>query len=100
MSGIHVFVNIGFLPKARRNDNKRICLLTYELIIKFFELEVSARRVTKQVGLNSPIILKAVTIIGLAISVSQEPNIFLSGVIEVDESCFEWRRKGGKDIFI
>ena len=41
LSGIHVFINIGFLPKtpdrniqgqACRNDNKRICLVTYRLI--------------------------------------------------------------------
>ncbi|MEK6682393.1 MAG: hypothetical protein AABY79_10565, partial [Nitrospirota bacterium] len=32
LSGIHVFVNIGFLPKTRRNDNRIRCLLTYELI--------------------------------------------------------------------
>jgi hypothetical protein len=32
-------------------------------IIKFFELEVSARKIAQQVGLSYPTVLKAVTII-------------------------------------
>ena len=41
-------------------------------IVKFFELEVSARKIAQQVGLSYPTVLKAVTIIRLAIVASQE----------------------------
>jgi transposase len=38
--------------------------------------------------------LKAVTIIRLAIATSQDPDVFLKGEIELDESYFGGRRKG------
>ena len=44
LSGIHVFVNIGFLPKTRRNDNTIICFITYELISKYPQTLVCAIR--------------------------------------------------------
>ena len=39
-------------------------------IIKFFEVEVSARKIAQQVGLSYPTVLKAVTIIRMALLTS------------------------------
>src|SRR5512135_2800129 len=63
-------------------------------IIKFFELEVSARKIAQQVGLSYPTVLKAVTIIRLAIVATQDPDMFFRGEIELDESYFGGRHKG------
>jgi transposase len=63
-------------------------------IVKFFELEVSARKIAQQVGLSYPTVLKAVTIIRLALVATQDPDMFFRGEIELDESYFGGRRKG------
>jgi transposase len=63
-------------------------------IVKFFELEVSARKIAQQVGLSYPTVLKAVTIIRLAIVATQDPDMLFRGEIELDESYFGGRRKG------
>jgi len=64
-------------------------------IIKLFELELSAKKITEQIGLSYPTVLKAVNIIRTAI-VANNPgfNDLLNGVIEIDESYFGGRRKG------
>jgi len=63
-------------------------------IIKLFELELSARKIADQVGLSYPTVLKAVTIIRLAIITDRDSDGFLSGEIELDESYFGGKRKG------
>jgi transposase len=64
-------------------------------IIKLFELEISARKISQQVKLSYPTVHKAVNLIRLAIIASdkdaQEP---LHGEIELDETYFGGRRKG------
>lgn len=63
-------------------------------IIKFFEIELSARKIAQQVGLSYPTVLKAVTLIRLAILTDQNSDDFFKGEIELDESYFGGRRKG------
>jgi transposase len=64
-------------------------------IIKLFELEVSARKIAQQVQLSYPTVLKAVTIIRIAI-VANTNNYqeLLNGEIELDETYFGGKRKG------
>jgi transposase len=62
--------------------------------MKFFEVELSARKIAQQVGLSYPTVLKAVTIIRLAILATQDTDSFFKGQIELDESSFGGRRKG------
>ncbi|RPI76346.1 MAG: IS1595 family transposase [Desulfobacteraceae bacterium] len=55
-------------------------------IIKLFELELSASKISKQIGLSYPTTLKALHIIRLAIlSHSQEKNDFLDGDLKLHE---------------
>ena len=64
-------------------------------IIKLFELEVSARKIAQQVKLSYPTVLKAVTIIRLAIVADAiDAQELLNGEIELDETYFGGRRKG------
>ncbi|HUK99300.1 MAG TPA: IS1595 family transposase [Nitrospirota bacterium] len=63
-------------------------------IVKLFELEVPTRKITQQIGLSYPTVLKAVTIIRFAILASQNPELFFRGEVELDESYFGGRRKG------
>jgi transposase len=64
-------------------------------IIKLFELELSARRIAEQVRLSYPTVLKAVTIIRMAIiSHPRNADALLDGEVEMDESYFGGRRKG------
>ena len=64
-------------------------------IIKCFELELSARKIASQVRLSYPTVLKAVTLIRLAIlSHDAEAPDLLTGEIEMDETYFGGRRKG------
>jgi transposase len=64
-------------------------------IIKFFELDISARKIAQQTGLSYPTILKACHLIRMAI-VSQTDfgKDLLKGEIEIDESYFGGKRKG------
>jgi transposase len=55
---------------------------------------LSARRIAQQVGLSYPTILRAVTLLRMAIVTSQEDGGFFTGEIEMDESYFGGRRKG------
>jgi transposase len=64
-------------------------------IIKLFELEVSARKIAQQVQLSYPTVLKAVTIIRIAlVATSKDAKDLFNGEIELDESYFGGRRKG------
>ena len=64
-------------------------------IIKLFELELSARRIAEQVRLSYPTVLKAVTVIRMAIvSPTSDADKLLGGEVEMDESYFGGRRKG------
>jgi len=64
-------------------------------IIKLFELDVSARKIAQQVQLSYPTVLKAATIIRVAIVANtKDAQDLLAGEIELDESYFGGRRKG------
>ncbi len=63
-------------------------------IIKLFELELSARKISQQVDLSYPTILKALTVIRLAILHNGQSDDLLDGEIELDEAYFGGRRKG------
>ena len=65
-------------------------------IIKLFELELSARKITQQIDLSYPTVLKAVTIIRRAIVANNTDRDLLSGEIELDEAYFGGRRKGNR----
>jgi transposase len=60
-----------------------------------FELELSARKISKQIELSYPTVLKAVTVIRLAIaSAHGELADLFDGEIEMDEAYFGGERKG------
>lgn len=63
-------------------------------IIKLFELEVSTRRIAKEVEISYPTALKATHLIRYAILQQAEDFPLLRGEIELDESYFGGRRKG------
>jgi transposase len=62
-------------------------------IIKLFELEISARRMAREVGLSYPTVLRACHLLREAIVASGTLEL-LQGEIEADESYFGGRRKG------
>lgn len=64
-------------------------------IIKLFELEISTRKIAKQVGISYPTALKATTTIRKAI-LAHKADINLSGEVEADEAYFGGRRKGNR----
>jgi transposase len=73
----------------------RISFQEWLWIIKFFELEMSARKIAQQVGLSYPTVLKAVTVIRMAILANNNfSDDFLSGEVELDEAYFGGHRKG------
>jgi len=64
-------------------------------IIKLFELEVSARKIAQQVQLSYPTVLRAVTLLRIAIVANaKDAHDLLNGEIELDETYFGGRRKG------
>jgi transposase len=64
-------------------------------IIKLFELELSARKASRQLGLSYPTVLKAFHILRKSIVAhTQDSEVLLSGEIEADETYFGGRRKG------
>ena len=76
-------------------NNLRIAPKHWLWIIKCFELELSARKIASQIGLSYPTVLKAVTLIRLAIVAhSRDAEELLTGEIELDEAYFGGRRKG------
>jgi transposase len=73
----------------------RISCRDWLWIIKLFELELSARKISQQVGLSYPTVLKAVTVIRMAIVANNSViEDLLGGEIELDEAYFGGRRKG------
>jgi len=63
-------------------------------IIKFFEVELSTRRIAQQVGLSYPTVFKAITVLRLSILAQLDADLLMTGEIELDESYFGGRRKG------
>lgn len=64
-------------------------------IIKLFELEISARKSTQQVGLSYPTVLKATRLIRLSlVAGGEDVDELLAGEVEMDEAYFGGRRKG------
>ena len=73
----------------------RISCKNWLWIIKLFELELSARKISQQTGLSYPTVLKAVNIIRMAIVAADAgAGDLLQGEIELDETYFGGRRKG------
>jgi len=73
----------------------RISYKKWLWIIKLFKLEVSARKIAQQVQLSYPTVLKAVTIIRIAlVANTKDAKDLFNGEIELDESYFGGRRKG------
>lgn len=64
----------------------RISFKKWLWIIKFFEVELSARKIAQQVGLSYPTILRAVTILRLALWFDRGEEEFFKGEIELDET--------------
>lgn len=64
-------------------------------LIKLFELDVSALKASRQIGLSYPTVLKTYAIIRKSIIAnSQDRELLMSGEVELDESYFGGRRKG------
>lgn len=72
----------------------RISYKKWLWIIKFFEVELSARKIAQQVGLSYPTVLRAVTVLRMAMVAEQVEEGFFKGEIELDETYFGGRRKG------
>lgn len=73
----------------------RISCKQWLWIIKLFELELSARKISQQVDLSYPTVLKAVNVIRMAILAHYGNNQdLLKGEVELDESYFGGKRKG------
>jgi transposase len=72
----------------------RISYKSWLWIIKFFEVELSSRKIAQQVGLSYPTALKAITILRWAILANLDRELLMNGEIELDESYFGGRRKG------
>lgn len=62
-------------------------------IIKLFELEVSAHKITAQTGLSYPTVLRVCHLLRTALMATENES-WLSGEVELDESYFGGRRKG------
>jgi len=66
-------------------------------VIKLFELELSAKKISEQITLSYPTVLKAAHMIRLAIVAnSTNSDDLLKGEVELDESYFGGRRKGNR----
>src|SRR3972149_8253822 len=72
----------------------RISYKSWLWIIKFIEGELSTRKIAQQVGLSYPTVLKAITIVRLAILANFDRDLFMTGESELDGSYFGGRRKG------
>ena len=78
-------------------NSLRISCRDWLWIIKLFELELSARKISQQVGLSYPTALKAVNMIRMAIVANNtDSDDLLTGEIELDEAYFGGRRKGNR----
>jgi len=73
----------------------RLTCVQWLSIIKLFELEVSVRKMSQQMGLSYGAVYRAVNTIRLSIlSHAKDAEGLLGGEIEMDESYFGGRRKG------
>jgi transposase len=73
----------------------RIGCVTWSLLIKLFEIEVSARKASIQLGLSYPTTLKGFDILrGAILQELSRSDEVLKGEIEADESYFGGKRKG------
>lgn len=64
-------------------------------IVKLFELEVSARKISQQNGLSYPTVLKACHTIRLSVlAQNKDYQDLMHGEVEMDESYFGGKRKG------
>jgi len=72
----------------------RISLTDWLLVIKLFDLEVSARRAARETNLSYPTVYKAYMLIRMAIYLNEKNSTYFKGEIELDESYFGGRRKG------
>lgn len=73
----------------------KISVVSLLLLIKLFELEISARKSSNQLNISYPTTLKAFDLIrrSIACHLAKDDNL-LKGEIEADESYFGGRRKG------
>jgi len=75
----------------------RLSCVQWLSLIKLFELEVSARKMSLQLGLSYGAVYRAVNTIRMAIlSHAEDASDLLSGEIELDEAYFGGRRKGNR----
>lgn len=66
-------------------------------VIKLFELELSTRKISNQLRISYPTILKATHVLRKAILFHyRRDNELLKGIIEMDESYFGGKRKGNR----
>jgi transposase len=73
----------------------RISCVSWLLLIKLFELEMSARKASIQLGLSYPTTLKGFDILrGVILRELSRSDDVLRGEIEADESYFGGKRKG------
>jgi transposase len=72
----------------------RIGFRKWLLLIKVFELEASARRAAREVGISYPTALKGFHTIRRAILAQDKDSHLLKGEVEADEAYFGGRRKG------
>lgn len=64
-------------------------------IVKLFELELSTRKIAKQLSMSYNAAYKAVNTIRMAILAhAEDADVLLGGEVEIDESYFGGRRKG------
>jgi transposase len=63
-------------------------------LLKLFELEVSARKAARQLGLSYPTVLKGFQVVRQALAAQDRDFPLLRGEVEADEAYFGGRRKG------
>lgn len=65
-------------------------------LIKLFELEISARKVSQQLGISYPTVLKTFHVIRKAITAhAGDSDLLLKGEVEINQAYFQDRRHNG-----
>jgi transposase len=72
----------------------RISKKQWLYVIKFFELEISARKASMEIGISYPTVLRGYQSIRSSILADSEDWELLKGEIEADEAYFGGRKKG------
>lgn len=73
----------------------KISAIDWLWIIKLFELELSTRKIARQVSISYPTVLKAVDLIRRSIVVEGQGDYdLIEGEVEMDEAYFGGKRKG------